>query len=494
MSQHAYDLYTRCRHRQNSRNGERNNERSNDKDDKQSKQNEGSLTTVAASHSNGSRSDVHDIYRSPVVEEKVLVQHHMISNQVPHILPPLPPEINELEAMLSPYQESLSRVSTLTNSVVEGTMSFGECQKLGGKGHQLAARTDGITELSAVHRLPQEGDISNLMARTKDQTVSPAVLTDPYTVEARDDKMDSSCTVSDLEEEQDEARETLASSCSSLTDVSTSDSTENESDLHGEDFLKEEEEEQTCRSISIRSLERSPYTRPSTGSVGRDIAIVGGLLFSGDGYEEDHDILKRCQDVEDLLRPTEHGGIRQHKENVTSSNRHGGRLTLSTESEIELYGEDYTREIYFVAVPKRRSRLISSSDPGAASGGGTVDTLGLKLLSASSAATHPSVAQMLPNSPLVGRVYEGDFILKVAGVDAAGFSVEKLERLLINQGDGDEEFLGGIDSKDRSHHLSYQMINLTVMSSKCDWGRDDIGSSSDDDSFDMGVPESGVEL
>jgi hypothetical protein len=496
LSQYACDLYTRLRLRHSSYNDSDEHEF-----DRQVEEGKRSLTTAAASHSNASDNDSQNIHRRHDVEERVLVQNRQIFNCVPRMLPPLPTEINELEDMISPLQESLSRVSTLTNSLIEGAMSFGESgsQNVGGKcSDQRRSSTEAaeeVTELSAAHRLPQEGNISNLMRPTEEaQHESPESEKEelpPF--ETRDDKMNISTTSGDVKEEQDESRDELASACSSLTAGTPSEATGDESLLHGEECLKEEglALEQLHEPPSFLSLERSPDTRPSMGSVGRDIDIVGRLLFcegddGGDGM--DHNVLDLYESAVDDFSQSEHSN---EKEEIEDSRTHSDcNHPNSSASPIDLVSpHDFTREIYFVAIPRQPCPEESKPSPGKNDAEGSTDALGLQLLDASCEATHPSVAVVLPSSPLLGRIFEGDFILKVNGLDVSGYSCEKLGSLLLEKKGSD----GGEDETQStsSGHLSYQMINLTIMSSRCDRGWDE---ESSDGSFDLGVQESGVEL
>jgi hypothetical protein len=135
---------------------------------------------------------------------------------------------------------------------------------------------------------------------------------------------------------------------------------------------------------------------------------------------------------------------------------------------------EFVRDIYFVPVSLSDSddELLSSSSP---------SKLGLQINDASSMVTHPAVAKVAINSPLAGRIIEGDYILRVNDAETAGFSAESVHRLIqcIQQTPLRANAASGVA----------KMIKLTVMTSQSDCP-DDLS----EDSIDLGILETALEV
>ena len=159
-----------------------------------------------------------------------------------------------------------------------------------------------------------------------------------------------------------------------------------------------------------------------------------------------------------------------------------------------LLRERVSSATYFVSVPKPTSKhdkeVISAESVGVE---GTVDVLGLKLFNASCHETHPSVAEVLPGSPLVGRIFEGDFILKLNGSDTIGYTSKELEQLLENKVCSlHTKHIENDTDSSNTPPTFYQLILLTIMSSRCDEFEED--TSSGTDNFDVSLLDGGIEV
>ena len=157
--------------------------------------------------------------------------------------------------------------------------------------------------------------------------------------------------------------------------------------------------------------------------------------------------------------------------------------------------EEFIREIFFVPVSshffdKTRSRE-SLLD-------GEVPVLGIQLSDASCAVTYPCIKQVWHNSPLVGRFFEGDFILKLNGTDMTGLTTSEVVEHLLATGKQDDEESSRDDKEEGGEgRLMYQMIKLTVMSAHADDGSafdDNDTYDEEDDDIDFGLAHTGVEL
>jgi hypothetical protein len=113
--------------------------------------------------------------------------------------------------------------------------------------------------------------------------------------------------------------------------------------------------------------------------------------------------------------------------------------------------EDYIREIYFVPFqpPTASPQSALLIDP----------TLGLDLHDASCPATHPCIRRVQDGSPLMDRVFEGDYILGINDTDTAGLTGLQMFELAAAI---------GTDARCRDLTAAAKMVKLTVMSSQCD--------------------------
>ena len=92
----------------------------------------------------------------------------------------------------------------------------------------------------------------------------------------------------------------------------------------------------------------------------------------------------------------------------------------------------------------------------------------------------------MDSSPLAGRIFAGDYILKVNGVHTTGWSGDEVETLLTN---GNNK----IDKNGEACELIYQMIKLTIMSSHPD-DASSIDTVENNTVKDTGLPDTVVEF
>ena len=474
---------------------------------------------------------IHRSNSAPEVRQKTRSESHSLSSlhRLPHILPPLPLDLCEIGAQedddddddLSPFQDSLSRVSTLTCSLAGESIAFG-----GGELCVDGPRTffndccfggditNNIKELSDRHRVGMtDGGISKLLAKAKDEerraqepaayssaptSVACAECTDDDDHTLRNNHSENGSFLSMIAERPNESAIDDDSSLHGVAEASPSTTgpcndghTDNsitslgtrskESQLIGESCLKGQNDDWTpqkliCKpSPSLRSLEFSP-DGPEDDFVGRDIAIIGKLLFGNMGEDESSDA--------DSDSSTEF--------------EEGSDGNLFPSEDIDLIPSDeFKRDIFFVPVSKHLEEIESDGDTIERA----LDVLGLRIADASCGATHPIVYIVKDNSPLRGRIFEGDFILKVNGKRTRGFSASDVVNVLLknikaddDSSCGSEEGCGEVErNKEGSCPLLYQMIHLTILSSR-DEPDTDTDDCLDDDSFDTGIPASAVEV
>jgi hypothetical protein len=360
----------------------------------------------------------------------------------PMMLPPFPPGADDAEDMdmvitcAPPKQISVSRVPNMTSILVDGdiwegrVIPYDNSQAAGGDGLEQYA----VTELSDTNRVGDRTNLGRFVQISDKQERKIAV-------------MSSSPVRSE------------SSRCSSLTYIS--EGTESTPQLAGEMVLKNEEATLKKKNIvpSI-SLEFSDDT-PSDEE--RD-AVDGSHL----GH------WAHGADVDVRESPTQQTQLEHLIASIPMTDA-AGRRPFSPVHDMEAVPiQDYIRDIYFVV------GTTTSTQNG-------VD-FGLDLLDATCPVTHPSIVAVHAKSPLLGRIFTGDFVLHVNDTDVAGQSAVQVANLLeCNNGDTQDDVAGA---------KTKTVIKLTIMSSNVDGASETDGASDADGqaSLDLGFPDSAVEV
>ena len=102
--------------------------------------------------------------------------------------------------------------------------------------------------------------------------------------------------------------------------------------------------------------------------------------------------------------------------------------------------------------------------------------LNLHVASASCPVTHPMVTFVGNKSPLAGRLFVGDFVLRINETEAGGMKAEEVLR-----------FLAGTRPNSDEDKSVARMVKLTVMSSQAD-------GSDTDNSIDLGISTTAAEV
>lgn len=355
----------------------------------------------------------------------------------PMMLPPFLPDADDLEDMgmviacvppkqISLYRESTSMTSILMDGDVwEGRIvPYDNSQAAGGS----VSEQDSVTGLPGTNRVGDRTNIGNLVQSPGKQERKIAV-------------MSSSPVRSE------------SSRCSTLTDIS--EGTESTPQLVGETVLKDEEA--TLKKINIVPSMSLEFSDDTPSDEERD-AVDGSHLAHCDVRES----------------PTQQTQL-EHLTASISVTDPAGRHPFSSVHDMQAVPiQDYIRDIYFVV----------GTTPSAQNG---VD-FGLDLLDATCPVTHPSVTAVHAKSPLLGRIFTGDFVLHVNDTDVAGQSAVHVAKLMeCNNGDTQDDVTGA---------KTKTVIKLTIMSSHVD-GMSDTDGASDADgqaSLDFGFPDSAVEV
>jgi hypothetical protein len=356
----------------------------------------------------------------------------------PVMLPPFPSAADDAEDMemtptcAPPKHISLfSRVSTMASNLVDGNVwedHIVPCDNSQAAGGGVLEQ-HVVTELSDTNRVGDRTDLGSLVQS-------------PDTHARKITAMSSSPVRSE------------SSRCSSLTNIS--EGTESTPQLTGELVLKDEEATLKKKNIVPNmSLEFSDDT-PSDEE--RD-AVVHYVHGADDVRESPSQQMQ----LEHLIASIP----------VTDPT---GRAPFSLVHDMQAVPiQDYIRDIYFVA------GTTASAQNG-------VD-FGLDLLDATCPVTHPSVVAVHQKSPLLGRIFAGDFVLHVNDTDVVGQSAMQVAKLLeYNNGDIQDDLTGATKTK--------TVIKLTIMSSHVDGASDTDGASDADGqaSLDLGFPDSAVEV
>jgi len=102
--------------------------------------------------------------------------------------------------------------------------------------------------------------------------------------------------------------------------------------------------------------------------------------------------------------------------------------------------------------------------------------LGLHLSNATCPVTHPTVEHVNETSPLLGRVFHGDFVLRVNGIETAGLTADQVLK----------QFQGA--AHDAKEQVTSRMVKLTIMSSRPD------GASDSEETVDLDLCDSAMEV
>jgi hypothetical protein len=361
----------------------------------------------------------------------------------PMMLPRFPPDADDAEDMdmviacAPPKQISLSRVPTMTSTLVDGNVwegrivPYDNSQAAGGGVLEEYA----VTELSGRNRIGDRPDLGSLVQSPDKQQERKVAV------------MSSSPVRSE------------SSRCSSLTDIS--EGTETTPQLAGETVLKNEE----------ATLKK------------KNIGPTMSLDFSGDTpYDEERDAVDDSHlghwahgaDVDVRESPTQQTQLEHLIASIPVTDPTGRRPVSLVHDMQAVPIQDYIRDIYFVV------GTAASTQNG-------VD-FGLDLLDATCPVTHPSVVAVHAKSPLFGRIFTGDFVLHVNDMDVAGQSAVQVTNLLqCNNGDTQDDVTGA---------KTKTVIKLTIMSSHVDGASNTDGASDADGeaSLDLGFLDSAVEV
>jgi hypothetical protein len=254
------------------------------------------------------------------------------------------------------------------------------------------------------------------------------------------------------------------------------DSTEDASQLHGETCLKDDDVAPRTRTtkLSMLSLEFSP-DRLDDDDYEEHRDILSSKVLFPDNIDNDNgprlllaplspseleervgpedpfvespcagaavNYVMDFQLVEYLGDPNDTTDIEQcNCDGEEPQERPCHTISFSSMDDIEpIPIEEYIRDVFFVPVINSSSSSCSKSSSEEhsmtqrddASWGKIVKSLGLELLDASCAATHPVVSNVSAKSPLRGRVFAGDFIRRVNDTETLGFSSKEIAQLLV---------------------------------------------------------------
>ena len=178
------------------------------------------------------------------------------------------------------------------------------------------------------------------------------------------------------------------------------------------------------------------------------------------GFQDDRDGLQRSSGIDE--REQASGSRHVYYQNATKDDE-------SLHSASSSGTENYIREILFFPI---QSAVFSvGSEP--------VYDLGVDIEDAICPASHPRIVQVRTDSPLLDRVFEGDFILGLNGIDTCGMTAVQIL-----------EICGDMD-RERSPSRA-KMVKFTILSSRID-DLEESGSSDcyDEPSFSHSLPTEG---
>lgn len=398
--------------------------------------------------------------------------------------PTLPPsETREAEDADCVEAISLSPVSTMTASYAPA-----EDRRLNRMDSDLyLAQSVDVTELSEINRVSGDTDLSSLVDLSRIQTFgsfatsalaaaslgtttiangssrdqdgsSRRIRIDDTIYIASDDDDDTGWTSMDASSDSSSevsigtylksvhSRKSRSSSTGSNTTPSyPPEKRDPAEELYGEQYSREEED-----SVDHSSLERSPDTpHKTTGGSDRNEFFH---LKPLDDHKMDQIRTTNEPKLSLLEALLERGRAVMQGIDETSS------LDEATEIDDSIT-QEYVRSIFFVPV---------------CGTAGSAHALGIELEGTSSSTNHPSVKSIHGESPLRGRVFEGDVVLAVNNKDATGLGGKEVSRLAT---DGSK--------------LS-DVIKLTVISNKPDGS--DTGSDTDQASIDTGIESTAIEV
>ncbi|CAB9502138.1 expressed unknown protein [Seminavis robusta] len=264
--------------------------------------------------------------------------------------------------------------------------------------------------------------------------------------------------------------------CSSLTVVSEGEETSSR-EVIGVSYLHDDDDDETTSNedsepSSQRSLDLSVDT-PEIESVGRDIAIVGKLLFRDEF-------------------PSDFGDFTPSDIQGSGLPRLNHQTSLCLEEIDPVPIEEFIRDIFFVPVSRFCSREKCHGHINKSEELRTPSNIifGLRFRDASCPVTHPTVSEVSNTSPLLGRVFQGDIILQVNDTKLLGFRAEEVVALFDKTTPTRDEERDDGQSFDCLDAFEHQVIKLTVMSCHSE----DMSYLDDDEEDDTGVPGTGVEF
>jgi hypothetical protein len=418
---------------------------------------------------------------------------------------------------------SISHVSTMTFSIADGL--------------RLADDSDGeelesslyITELNDAHRVCQDIDLSSLIDLSLIKTMTPMDDDDDDDDDSRNDEdednengyetPEESITTFDRDDEQDYSVGPDPISTSGEDSSESEDYDEGDSGWSSPYQYDVSSDESSIETFLTNRMSRagSKEDASTSGSVDTMPQRLGEqcLEVSSTPQKERHDMeeeeegedptsfeLSPDTSYSDTSSTTEERSKVSYKVPPRLDQFFHGKSTAKNNNSDVLPVQEYTkpaspddnddgddddqdsyiRDIYFVPVAAN-----------------TVVDLGIQLHDASCTSTHPLIASVQENSPLAGRLFEGDILLAVNNVETTGLcgalvSKSFSENAVVQQetpGDNDDEL------SPTSSSQGAQVVKLTVMSSIHDSDDDSDSSSSSTTmprSIDTGRSETAVEV
>jgi hypothetical protein len=445
---------------------------------------EGSSAITTTQIRNATSVGQQDPFHPFTVRETALVNSNEHSYFIPYILPPEPLQWNEMETTpyLSPYQGSLSPVSTLTESSVEGVMSLGESRDE--RTEETFARDDdghrerGEPFATGVPLAPTKLNDTMLPIDSAGEKLTEITAWD-RNPKAFSDGKSSTGSAERLEDLADRDEQPPPTRCMSDTSVRGEGVEKIGSTCRPDGDLAPHQE-----GLSVHSREMHPE---NLVHVERDIAIVGRLLFQDADQidKENEDSTTQYDSESRSITRSSNDSMEERGVDIVTKNHVGSTVLLEEIDRVE--GDACLRDIFFVPRSDGRAERERASHPD--------ELLGLRLSDASCPVTHPRVAEVSATSPLVGSILTGDVILRVNEESVAGFKAHEVMRLLDDGSRKERREEARQDDDEQSSTISfgtlkYHMTKLTMMCSRCD----DLSESDADEAADIGLPGSRAEL
>jgi len=380
------------------------------------------------------------------------------------MLPPIPLDddadaANEMEAgCFSLEQISLSRLSTMTGSLVDG----------GGGGATIEEEDrivpyDHAESIKSVEHVP----VTQLVVHAN------RVDNGAQLVQLMAKQQNHSTNHDESQEHAPSPVRSIISRCSTLTDIS--EETEFTPQLQAEIIVKEATPKKNVLIPSFRtSLDFSVDTAPTDEERDAVVNVVGsgaGIHDSKTGTRTDTDVRDDSPNTNNGIHhaAVTHTFMADLADNDLGTTGIGMTAADTLSSMVDHDARDCIRDIYLV-----HTSLA------------TVD-LQVVLTSAVCESMHPTVQVVHPDSPLHHRLCAGDFLLAVNDSNVAGCTAEAVTALFCLNGSAHGA------AKDGAVPVSAKMLKLTVMSSQAD-GASDINSDGGAGSFDLGLSDSAMKV